>query len=258
VRNWHGFGLGKLRSNQESAGGQDTRTRMLRFLQAQGIDTSRLSEGKLDRFMNSGRTVYLTVGRRQIRAPAFFSQVTDGSDANKLPPADVPEHMLFAMIQKQRQGWVGFMEAAQGDVVDDVLGRALRVALRSPTFAFEGWAKQSASAPAAGAGAGGGSSSKSKMLGRFVAASAELTVDMQTGEVLWRNDELKPVPDSMTQYADFETIFGKQALHCGLVQRCEHRLWVHIIGRPLSLSLSISISLSFYLHLSISLSLCLP
>lgn len=53
---------------------------------------------------------------------------------------------------------------------------------------------------------------------------------MQTGEILWRNDELKPVLDSMTQFGDFKSIFGNQSLHCGLITRQEHRLWVNGIG----------------------------
>ncbi|KAG2527068.1 hypothetical protein JM18_003170 [Phytophthora kernoviae] len=63
----------------------------------------------------------------------------------------------------------------------------------------------------------------------------ELKLDAQTGEILWRNDELKPVPDSMTQYADFMAIFGNKSLHCGLVARQEHRLWVNIVGTDFQL-----------------------
>lgn len=35
--------------------------------------------------------------------------------------------------------------------------------------------------------------------GKWEAVGAELSLDLQTVEVLWRNDDLKPVPDSMTQ-----------------------------------------------------------
>ena len=41
---------------------------------------------------------------------------------------------------------------------------------------------------------------------------------------------MKPVPDSMTQYTDFNIIFGKESLHCGIVARQQKRLWVHIVG----------------------------
>ncbi|CAD2213890.1 hypothetical protein ADEAN_000133400 [Angomonas deanei] len=52
----------------------------------------------------------------------------------------------------------------------------------------------------------------------------------QTCELFWRNDELKPVPDSMSHFTDFETILGKELLQCGLVSRHEYRHWVHIVG----------------------------
>ncbi len=41
---------------------------------------------------------------------------------------------------------------------------------------------------------------------------------------------MKPVPDSMTQYTDYNIIFGKESLHCGIVARQDKRLWVHIVG----------------------------
>jgi hypothetical protein len=47
---------------------------------------------------------------------------------------------------------------------------------------------------------------------------------------MWRRDELKPIPDSMSQFTDFETLFCREALHCGLVKRQSHRHWVHIVG----------------------------
>lgn len=34
----------------------------------------------------------------------------------------------------------------------------------------------------------------------------------------------------MTQFVDYASIFGKQALHCGVVVKQEHRHWVHVVG----------------------------
>lgn len=76
-----------------------------------------------------------------------------------------------------------------------------------PDFAYSGW-EQNTTGP-----------------GRYVAKRADLQFDVQTGESnftffsgvdiflgagesLWRNVELKPVPDSMTQFPEYETIFG--------------------------------------------------
>lgn len=64
----------------------------------------------------------------------------------------------------------------------------------------------------------------------YFAEKAELKIDAQSAEILWKNDELKPIPDSMTQYSEYLTIFGKEPLHCGVVKKDEHRFWVHIVG----------------------------
>ena len=53
---------------------------------------------------------------------------------------------------------------------------------------------------------------------------------------MWRNDHLRPVPDSMTQYGDFQDLFGREALHCGIVARNQHRLWVHVVGTECDLA----------------------
>jgi len=66
--------------------------------------------------------------------------------------------------------------------------------------------------------------------GRFLAEKAEIKFDAQTAEIFWRNDELKPVPDSMTRFSDFEGLFGSRAFYCGVVLRNQHRNWVHIVG----------------------------
>eukprot|EP00913_Durusdinium_trenchii_P016361 g15378.t1 len=69
--------------------------------------------------------------------------------------------------------------------------------------------------------------------GVFLAGDLQLSV--QTGELLWREDGLKPLPDSMTRFEDFETIFGDASLQCGVVCRTQHRLWVHLVGRSFDL-----------------------
>eukprot|EP01047_Picozoa_sp_COSAG01_P119661 COSAG01_NODE_48372_length_382_cov_0.522968_1_plen_108_part_01 len=49
VRNWHGFGLGSERSDLLASG--DPEERLMRFLQAQGIDTTDVAAGSLEQFM---------------------------------------------------------------------------------------------------------------------------------------------------------------------------------------------------------------
>lgn len=68
-----------------------------------------------------------------------------------------------------------------------LLNSVVRTALRKPSFNPPGWR-------AVGGGA----------LGQYLAPEEELLLDVQGAEVLWRNDGLRPVPDSMTQMGDYE------------------------------------------------------
>ena len=63
VRNWHGFGMGQNRSDlilEGQDGGLNPDHRLLRFLQAYGIDTSRISKAQLEKFQQDALTRPLT------------------------------------------------------------------------------------------------------------------------------------------------------------------------------------------------------
>jgi hypothetical protein len=127
-----------------------------------------------------------------------------------LPPADVPEDRLFSLLQKHRRALVAWLEAAPTKIVDGILQNVIRIALRSDKFQYVGWKKLGH--------------------GRYVAEEAEIKFDAQSAEIFWRNTELKPVPDSMTRFTDFEALFGRRPFYCGLVLRNQHRHWVHLVG----------------------------
>ena len=155
-----------------------------------------------------------------IRAPRLVKVQESGSNSegielDKLPPADVPEARLFTLLQRFRRPLVAYLEAAPDKVVDSILENIIKMALHNPEFTYSGW--------------------KRVGQGRFAAEKAEITLDAQCAEILWRNNELRPVPDSMTQFSDFETLFGREPLRCGIVQQHEHRLWVHIVGTEFDL-----------------------
>ena len=80
VRNWHGFGMGLLRSNFDNT--TEPIDRLIRFLQAHGIDTSRTDRKSLAKWTTGGRPLYLRVGREVVRAPTFANAELD---KNKLP-----------------------------------------------------------------------------------------------------------------------------------------------------------------------------
>lgn len=211
VRNWHGFGMGLLRSNYSNT--MDPVDRLVRFLQAHGIDTSRTDKKSLAKWTTGGRPLYLKVGRETVRAPTFASPELDKS---KLPPADVPEAALFRMFQKVRRKVVQFLDNCKPKNLDHILNKIMAVALRNEDFVFDNWA-------ATGEGC-------------YTADAIELKFDVQSAEVLWKNDELKPVPDSMTQYNDYDSLFGREPMHCGVVKKEEHRNWVHLVGKEYDLA----------------------
>lgn len=228
-----------------------------------------MQPGSLDRYL-TGRPLYLNVAGEVIKVPTVAKpqhyqtgkkkkkkksdggsvgsnpeggQGGKGNDDNddeewRLPPADVPEHLLFATIQKLRPNLVRFADQSLPEVVGVQFGLALGTAMRLPHLGVQAWVQRpgpSSAALSTSPNTTGSSSASSMGLGacasgRWDAVGADLTVDLQTTEVMWRNDELKPVPDSMAQFADYASMFGKQPLHCGLVVRQEHRHWVHLVG----------------------------
>jgi hypothetical protein len=117
--------------------------------------------------------------------------------------------LLFSAMQRLRPSLVAFLDSQSRDGVGEGLGAILRVALRIPSLQVKEWVQRpwTAAAPPGGVAASSSSSSSSSSprlaTGRWDAVGAELTVDLQTTEVLWRNDELKPVPDSMVQFVDY-------------------------------------------------------
>eukprot|EP00043_Microstomoeca_roanoka_P005858 m.58502 g.58502 ORF g.58502 m.58502 type:complete len:4257 (-) comp13155_c0_seq1:39-12809(-) len=213
VRNWHGFGLGLLASQMDSGELEEgvhltPEDRLVRFLQAHGIDTSRVKKSDLSKYLK-GKPLYLYVGGQTVRAPTLFPENYKGS--TRIPPADVPEHRLFAVYSRQRSFICDrFGQYFASKSIDTILKKVLRIALRSPQFSDKDW---SAMGP-----------------GRYLSSTSELKLDLQTGEVLWRNDDLQPVPDSVAQFADYQALFRDKTLHCGIVARQTHRYWIHLVG----------------------------
>ncbi|KAG5471337.1 hypothetical protein LSCM1_01417 [Leishmania martiniquensis] len=285
VRARHGFGMGMQRSQLAAQEGDNLLTpeeKMLRFLQAQGLNTSRVSKELLEQ----GKQLMMSGGRRravfvQIRSRNYNDTVrvpnlirsdpssTTESRLLKLPPADVPENVLFCDLLEdhhlitafldemtpQRRGTVllSIVQSVLRDHTESEVGasapgtpqdrkrlhrrsRSASLSTRASVVTLdammdddsEGRAPQgrspqqeatplwSVSAPGVYKGP----------------ASSGLFFHSQTCELFWRNDELKPVPDSMSHFTDFENILGKDALQCGLVSRHEHRHWVHLVGTP--------------------------
>ncbi|GET91119.1 hypothetical protein, conserved [Leishmania tarentolae] len=284
VRARHGFGMGMQRSQLAAQEGDNLLTpeeKMLRFLQAQGLNTSRVSKELLEQ----GKQLMMSGGRRravfvQIRSRNYNDTVripnlihsdpssTTESKLLKLPPADVPENVLFCDLLEdyhlitsflddltpQRRGTV-FLSIVQSVLRDhaESEGRAPTPGTPHDRRRLRRRRSTSVSARASAANLdtmlddddeGHASHQRSPQreetpLWSISAPgvykgplSSGLFFHAQTCELFWRNDELKPVPDSMSHFTDFENILGKDNLQCGLVSRHEHRHWVHLVGTP--------------------------
>ncbi|KAG5495830.1 hypothetical protein JIQ42_02697 [Leishmania sp. Namibia] len=285
VRARHGFGMGMQRSQLAAQEGDNLLTpeeKMLRFLQAQGLNTSRVSKELLEQ----GKQLMMSGGRRravfvQIRSRNYNDTVrvpnlirsdpssTTESKLLKLPPADVPENVLFCDLLEDYHLITSFLDEMtpqrRGAVLLSIVQSVLRDHTESEGGAFAPGTPEdrkrlhrrsrstslSARASAAnvdammndddedGAPQGRTPLHEAAPLWSVSApgvykgpASSGLFFHAQTCELFWRNDELKPVPDSMSHFTDFENILGKDALQCGLVSRHEHRHWVHLVGTP--------------------------
>lgn len=214
VHNWHCFGTKLSTDCGDESSGLSAEERLLRWLQAQGIDTANVGKKSIDKYLQ-GRPLYLKIGMQTVKAPSFVALRNSEGKEFQVPPGNVLEAEIMEIIQLHRRSIVHWLKDLSKDDRNKVLSDIVQIALRSQKHnVIWDWIEES--------DMGG--------VGKYRCREQELKLDAQTGEILWRNDELKPVPDSMTQYADYMALFGNKSLHCGLVARQEHRLWVNIVG----------------------------
>lgn len=281
VRARHGFGMGMQRTQLAAQEGDHVLTpeeKLLRFLQAQGLNTTNISQEALEQ----GRQLMMSGGKRravfvQIRSRFYNDTVrlpnlirTDATSTTeskllKLPPADVPENVLFFYLLADHTDITQYLDELPPQKRGNVFHRVVQSVLRDhsddggPSTASHDQRKRSSSrcsvtrsssvsvqtsytnvdsAVVPNAAAGAVDSTPAAVDEWSVVApgvyrgptSSGLLFHAQTCELFWRNNELKPVPDSMSHFSDFENILGKDILQCGLVSRHEHRHWVHIVG----------------------------
>jgi hypothetical protein len=117
----------------------------------------------------------------------------------KAPPVEVPEYEIFSVLENQRRAVVRWMDE-HADQVNAVLRKAV-------TIGFHVHLQEES-----------GATTWTKLArGVYHEEHMRVTVDLQSGEILSNRQETRPVPDSMSQFADFETVFGKETLRCASV-----------------------------------------
>lgn len=216
VRNWHRFGSSSAEINPSTQTCPlSAQHRLLRWLQAHGINTESISSESMETYMKD-RPLYLKIGLQTVRVPNFQSL----SPHTKRCSVRVLEAEMVDVLHAQSRDIVAFMDAMDVPRMHSVLDRIVRIALRS-SDATESWSWLPVDVM--------------NCPGRYRCERTNLQLDLQTGEMLWRHDALRPVPDGMTQHEEYKQIFGNRSLHCGVVSRQEHRYWVSIVGTPYEL-----------------------
>eukprot|EP00796_Vickermania_ingenoplastis_P003610 gene3610-2550_t len=240
VRSHHGFGMGLQRTQLTVQQGDELLTpeeSLMRFLQAQGLRTPNtqppalLSQVKSLMFGGGRRRavfLQITTGQHKdtVRLPNLFrSNPLDTQDAKrrKLPPCDVAENRVFLyLLDSYRsiiEGLRTLPSTALSRTMEDVVAVVLQQPCRTPPpEARDGrWMLSLASDAVVGP------------------PSSGLVFHLQTGELFWRHQSLRPVPDTMSHLTDYENILGREPRQCGEVMRHRHRHWVHVVGTPYDL-----------------------
>jgi thiol-disulfide isomerase/thioredoxin len=228
VRSRHGFAMGMMRSQLSAQEGEVSLTpeqRLLRFLQAQGLDSSQVGQDQLKRgseLMSSGgkrRAIFVHIrgmyGTDSVRVPNL--ERVDASCAEdakkfKLPPADVPESAIMAMMQDCFKDVVTFLAASSPEDLNSIMKSIVSVVLLGQEGMANIWI------PKAGE------------YGVYFCRNTDLIFRANFCELLWRNEGLKSVPDTMASYDDYKYILGNDVNQCGRVRRSRYMHWVHVIG----------------------------
>ncbi|KAG6965311.1 hypothetical protein JG687_00005501 [Phytophthora cactorum] len=130
VHNWHCFGMKLSVDSGDEKDGLSAEERLLRWLQAQGIDTANVGKKSLDKYLK-GRPLYLKIGMQTIQAPSIVALRNSEGKELQLPPGDVLEAEIFETMQLHRRSIVNWFVGLPKINRNKVLGGIVRIALRS-------------------------------------------------------------------------------------------------------------------------------
>eukprot|EP01062_Namystynia_karyoxenos_P081246 TRINITY_DN888_c0_g3_i1.p1 TRINITY_DN888_c0_g3~~TRINITY_DN888_c0_g3_i1.p1 ORF type:complete len:5328 (+),score=1998.63 TRINITY_DN888_c0_g3_i1:108-15986(+) len=227
VRAHHTYGqllkIKALSASQQAD--KDAMERMLcelldRFLQSMGFGVDVDARGQQERdvsglrkWVASDQQVWFTgvAGDQCIRVP--LPARGRRSRGFKAPPAEVPEQALAAAMTRSRRHIVGFLDHLPPEDLSRVLCDVAITALggEHELDSAQQWRP----------------SDERRGLYRL---GSDLTVDAQTGEVLFGGRRIVPVPDDFAEFADFQDLFGRDSLQCYFSHVHENRTWINLVG----------------------------
>lgn len=274
VRAHHGFGMGLQRTQLSMQHGDAVLTpeeNLVRFLQSQGLHIPSMVQSSdllasVQKLMLCGgrrRAVFLQIvsGKHKdtVRLPNLFRhspQSTEDARNLKLPPCDVAENRVFFILLDGYQKISSYIRSLPPEGVNEIMNEVARTVMGQSHKAHqepidsrgvaqgeglrENMAPRATTSPTSTTTGSLNSPSSSWTLARSADVIAGppfsgLVFYYRTGELFWRKKELKPVPDSMSHFSDYEVILGKELRQCGEVLRHEHRHWVQVVGTPYDL-----------------------
>jgi len=196
---------------------------LIKFLQSQGVVSSNIiSKAHLKTFL-TGDPVYFVTENSSIRVPLVGISTTQrGFEA---PPCEVPESLLSYVWQRHSERLTSWIQSLSYSSLNRILCHVVRVALCREDLLSS-------------------SSPSWKQVSPYVYATsykndndANLKFDVRRALVTCNNFEIRPIPNSMSSFSDFEQIFGQKIVHCvesSIHERCQS---VIIVGSSHTLSL---------------------
>ena len=217
VQTWHssGVGIGKqLRDEEEMEEEADSSDGGLSALMAGGGNAMAEFASALSSEMENSKI-------KKKRLDELVSR-----DAEQRDRPALPEMELFASMQQLRPVVMRWLGQQAPDTVDALLNSIVRYVhgeqaaplVRSPS-----------SAPAVSSGRW---SSLGSVPGGFVSSDGVVELQLQTGSVFSRSQQILPVSDAISRSEDFQLVLGSAPHHCSLLARHEAASSFAVFGLP--------------------------
>jgi hypothetical protein len=155
----------------------------------------------------------------------------------------VPENEVFEMMMVQRRNLVGWIRRQPQVVLNDLLEISVRVTVGTGTRIGNNNSSSTVTRARWAYVAG------MRSRGRFTVVAAHsvdggntiqevdgniemgIEVDLQTAQMTLKSSHLQALDTAIASDPDVQMVFGSKSMLAATVQSCEHRKWVHLVGR---------------------------